>query len=79
MMIIIIIIIIITIKIMIIIIIIIIIIIMLEIDKVMVEEMKSRTRDEYFRRLRLILKSKLNGRNKIAGINTWAVSLLRYV
>ena len=51
---------------------------MLEIDKVMEEEMKSRTRDEYFRRLRLILKSKLNGRNKIAGINTWAVSLLRY-
>ena len=51
---------------------------MLEIDKVMEEEMKSRTRDEYFRRLRLLLKSKLNGRNKIAGINTWAVSLLRY-
>ena len=34
---------------------------MLEIDKVMEEEMKSRTRDEYFRRLRLTLKSKLNG------------------
>ena len=51
---------------------------MLEIDKVMEEEMKGRTRDEYFRRLRLILKSKLNERNKIAGINTWAVSLLRY-
>ena len=52
--------------------------VMLEIDKVMEEEMKSRTRDEYFRRLRLILESKLNGRSKIASINTWTVSLLRY-
>ena len=30
------------------------------------------------RRLRLILKSKLNGKNKIQAINTWAVTLLRY-
>ena len=52
--------------------------VMLEIDKVMEEEMKIRTRDEYFRRLRLILESKLNGRSKIASINTWTVSLLRY-
>ena len=51
---------------------------MLEIDKMMEEEMKSRTREEYFRRLRLILKLKLNGQNKIASINTWAASLLRY-
>ena len=33
---------------------------------------------EYKRRLRLILKSKLNGKNKIQAINTWAVALLRY-
>ena len=33
---------------------------------------------EYKRRLRLILKSKLNGKNKIQAINTWAVTLLRY-
>ena len=32
---------------------------------------------EYKRRLRLILKSKLNGKNKIQAINTWAVTLLR--
>ena len=33
--------------------------------------------NEYYRRLRLVLKSKLNGRNKFQAINTWAVSLLR--
>ena len=26
----------------------------------------------------MILKSKLNGRNKIIALNTWAVSILRY-
>ena len=26
----------------------------------------------------MILKSKLNGKNKIQAINTWAVALLRY-
>ena len=30
------------------------------------------------RRLKLVLKSKLNGRDKILAINTWAVSVLRY-
>ena len=33
---------------------------------------------EYIRRLRKILKSKLNGENLVRGVNTWAVSLLRY-
>ena len=33
---------------------------------------------EYIRRLRKVLKSKLNGRNLGRGVNTWAVSLLRY-
>ena len=40
--------------------------------------MKIKVTAEYKRRLRLILKSKLNGRNKIQAINTWAVPLLRY-
>ena len=31
-----------------------------------------------FRRLRKVLKSKLNGGNLVCGVNTWAVSLLRY-
>ena len=40
--------------------------------------MKNKVTGEYKRRLRLILKSKLNGKNKIQAINTWAVALLRY-
>ena len=40
--------------------------------------MKIKATAEYERRLRLILKSKLNGKNKIQAINTWAVALLKY-
>ena len=40
--------------------------------------MKKKFGDEYLRRFRLVLKSKLNGKNKIKGTNTWAVSLMRY-
>ena len=41
-------------------------------------EMKEKTIKEYKRRLRLILKSKLNGKNKVAAINVWAVAVFRY-
>ena len=50
----------------------------LEYDRVKKQEMKDKFRNEYFRRAKLILKSKLNGRNKIMALNTWAVSILRY-
>ena len=40
--------------------------------------MKNKVAAEYKRRLRLILKSKLNDKNKIQTVNTWAVALLRY-
>ena len=33
---------------------------------------------EYIRRIRKVLKSKLNGGNLVRGVNAWAVSLLRY-
>ena len=33
---------------------------------------------KYKRRLRLVLKSKVNGKNKITTMNTWAVAVLRY-
>ena len=33
---------------------------------------------KYKRRLRLVLKSKVNGKNKITTINAWAVAVLRY-
>ena len=41
-------------------------------------EMKEKVKTEYYRRMRKILETKLNGGNIIAGINTWAISLLRY-
>ena len=47
-------------------------------DKMKENEMKEKTIKEYKRRLRLILKSKLNGKNKITAINTWAVAIFRY-
>ena len=50
----------------------------LELDEIKEHEMKNKVTAEYKRRLRLILKSKLNGKNKILAINTWAVALLKY-
>ena len=49
----------------------------LEADKFL-EKMKLNVSKEYIRRLRKVLKSKLNGGNLVRGVNTWAVSLLRY-
>ena len=40
--------------------------------------MKLNVWNEYIRRLRKVFKSKLNGGNLVHGVNTWAVSLLRY-
>ena len=40
--------------------------------------MKLNFSKEYIRRLRKVLKSKLNGGNLFSGVNAWAVSLLRY-
>ncbi len=45
-----------------------------EADSIKHEQMKQRVRMKYFRRVRKILKSKLNGGNVIKAINTRAVS-----
>ena len=50
----------------------------LEADTFLEEKMKLNVSKEYIRRLRKVLKSKLNGGNLVHGVNTWAVSLLRY-
>ena len=50
----------------------------LEVDKFLEERMKLNVLKEYIRKLRKVLKSKLNGGNLVHGVNTWAVSLLRY-
>ena len=50
----------------------------LEYNEVLHTEMKIRLQNEYYRRLKGILMSKLNGKNVIMAVNTWAVSVLRY-
>ena len=50
----------------------------LEADKFLEERMKLNVSKEYIRRLRKVLKSKLNCGNLVHGVNAWAVSLLRY-
>jgi len=42
------------------------------------QQMKERLKQEYSRRLRMILKSELNARNKITAIGALAVPVLRY-
>ena len=51
----------------------------LEADKFLEEKMKLNISKEYIRRLRKALKSKLNGRNFVRGVYTWAISLLRFL
>ena len=40
--------------------------------------MKLNVSKDYIRRLRKVLKSKLNAGNLARAVNTWEVSLLRY-
>ena len=50
----------------------------LKAEKFVGEEMKLKVSKEYFRRLKKVLTSELNSGNLVPGVNTWAVSLLRY-
>ena len=50
----------------------------LEADKYLEEKMKLNVSKEYVKRIRKILKSKLNGGNLVHRVNTWVVSLLGY-
>ena len=50
----------------------------LEADTIKQVEMKEKIQKEYLRRTRKLLKTKLNSRNLIKGINTWAVPLVIY-
>ena len=51
---------------------------MLEVDEVKHTEMKEIVTKEYIRRVRKILRSKLNGGNTINAINVRAVAVIRY-
>ena len=50
----------------------------LQADQIKQKEMKERVGNEYKRRVRKLLETKLNGQNVINAINTWAIALLRY-
>ena len=50
----------------------------LEADTIEQVEMKEKIQKEYLRRTRKLLETKLNSRNLIKRINTWAVPLVRY-
>ena len=50
----------------------------LEADTIKQVEMKDKIQKEYLKRTRKVLETKLSCRNLIKGINTWAVSLVRY-
>ena len=50
----------------------------LEADRIKMDEMKEKVRKEYYRRVRKVLESKLNGGNVIKAMNTWAVAAVRY-
>ena len=48
---------------------------LLEANKILEEKMKLNVSKEYIRRIKKVLKSKLNGGNLVHGLNMWAVSL----
>ena len=50
----------------------------LEADTIKQVEMKDKIQKKYLKRTRKLLETKLCSRNLIKGINTWAVSLVRY-
>ena len=49
----------------------------LQLDEIKERQMEIRVTAEYKRRLRLILKSKLNRKSKIQVINTWVVHTVK--
>ena len=57
---------------------IVIIIIILEANDIMQTEMKDKIQKEYYRRVRQLTSSKLNGGNTVRTINSQGVSLVRY-
>ena len=42
------------------------------------EKMKEKVQNEYYKRIRAVLKSKLNSGNVIDAINVWAAGTVRY-
>ena len=49
-----------------------------ETDGIQHSKIKEKIRKEYLRRVRLILRTELNGRNKIEAVNSLAVPVVQY-
>ena len=45
---------------------------------IMHHEVKERNENEYMRRIKAVLKSKLNVRNTVRTINTWTAPVIQY-
>ena len=50
----------------------------LQCDFIMNREMKEKVKYEHIRRVKKLIISQLNGGNVVAGINVWAVGIIRY-
>ena len=50
----------------------------LQVDDIKHVQVKKKAASEYTKRVRKVLKSKLNGGNSIRAINSWAVPVIRY-
>ena len=50
----------------------------LQLDSIVNREIKEKVKSEYIRRIKKLLRSQLNGGNIIAGMNAWAVGIIRY-
>ena len=50
----------------------------LEVDVILHQEMKTKVKIEYIRRVKRLLSSSLHGKNLVTAINTWAIPVIRY-
>ena len=50
----------------------------LQFDFIMNREMKEKVKSKYIRRVKKLLRMQLNGGNVIAGMNAWALGIIRY-
>ena len=50
----------------------------LELDKIMCDRMKRKVKEVYQKRITLLMKTQLNGKNLFLALNTWAISVIRY-
>ena len=41
-------------------------------------EMKEKVKSEYLKRVKKLLRSKMNGENVIVGMNAWTVGIIKY-